>query len=149
MRFPLALVALALAACASSPSRGNRPATFVETTAEARSTRVIDVREGLTKAAALRTLTEVLGEKTYTVEVTDARAGFVMTAWLASLVRDGVPDLRYRTRFVGRFVGEDWRKLQLRHEANWARGDEWDVGYDATQLDAVSKELAARLGRRP
>lgn len=149
MRLPVVLVALALvAACATSPSRGNRPATFVETTAESRSTRVIDVREGLTKATALKTLADVLGA-THTVEVTDARAGFVMTAWLASLVRDGVPDLRYRTRFVARFVGEDWRRLQIRHEANWARGDEWDVGYDATQLDAVSKELAGRLGRRP
>jgi len=72
-----------------------------------------------------------------------------MTAWLASLVRDGVPDLRYRTRFVARFVGDDWRRLQIRHEANWARGEEWDIGYDAAQLDAVSAELISRLGRRP
>jgi hypothetical protein len=45
------------------------------------------------------------------------------------------PDLRYRTRLTARFLGDDWKKLQLRHEANWARGDEWDVGYDVAQLD--------------
>lgn len=148
MRPFVVLAALLCTACASSPAPGNRPATFMQTTAESRNTRVIDVREGFTRATALKTLTDVLG-KNYTVEVTDARAGFVMTAWLASLVRDGVPDLRYRTRFVARFVGDDWRRLQIRHEANWARGEEWDIGYDAAQLDAVSAELISRLGRRP
>ena len=148
MRFPVVLVALVLSACATTSSRGNRPATFVQSTAESRNTRVIEVREGFTKVTALKTLTDVLGEN-YTVEVTDARVGFVMTAWLASLVREGVPDLRYRTRFVARFVGEEWRQLHLSHEANWARGEEWDIGYDSSQLEAVSNELIAKLGRRP
>ena len=71
-----------------------------------------------------------------------------MTAWQASLLRDGVPDLRYRTRVTARF-GDDWKKLQLRHEANWARGDEWDVGYDVAQLDSVTTELRAKLGKKP
>lgn len=146
MRLPVLCLSLALAACASSGPRA--PETFVRSTADARTTRVIDVREGLSRATALRTLTDVLSTK-YTVEVTDARAGFVMTAWDASLVRDGVPDLKYRTRFVAQFVGEDWHKLQLRHEANWARGEEWDVGYDAAQLDSVAAELRLKLGRRP
>ena len=44
----------------------------------------------------------------YVVDVVDPRAGFVMTTWQASLSREGVPELRYRTRFVARFV-DDWR----------------------------------------
>jgi hypothetical protein len=146
MRLPVVLVLVLLGACASS-SGGPRPATFVQSTAEARNTRVIDVREGFTKATALKTLTDVLAQHA-TVEVTDPRVGFAMTSWQATLVRD-VPDLRYRTRLIGQFVGEDWRKLQLRHEANWRRGDEWDVGFDAAQLDSVSAELRKQLGRRP
>jgi hypothetical protein len=59
-----------------------------------------------------------------------------------------VPDLRYRTRVTGKFVGDDWRKLQLRDEANWQRGSEWDVGYDIAQLDSVAAELRTKLGRR-
>jgi hypothetical protein len=64
-------------------------------------------------------------------------------------VRNGVPDLRYRTRFVAQFTGDDWRKLQLRHEANWAHGEEWDVGFDAVQLDSVANDLRTKMGRKP
>lgn len=146
MRLSPLLVSLLLTACVSSG--GQPPVTFVQSTAESRNTRVIDVREGLNRATAMRALTDALA-LSYTVEVTDPRSGFVMTAWAASMVRDGVPDLRYRTRFVAQFVGDDWRKLTLRHEANWARGQEWEVGFDAAQLDSVGNELRQKLGRRP
>jgi hypothetical protein len=151
------LFALALAACKSAPvataptpvlDPGSPPTSFVRSTAELRATRMIEVREGLPRPQALRLLTEAL-EQRFIVEVTDPKAGFVMTAWQASLVRDGVPDLRYRTRLTARFLGDDWRTLQLRDEANWARGDEWDIGYDAAQLDTVANELRTRLGRKP
>jgi hypothetical protein len=71
-----------------------------------------------------------------------------MTAWQSGLLRDGVPDLRYRTRIIARFTGENWNALQVRDEANWARGDEWDIGYDAAQLDTVSTLLRQRLGKQ-
>jgi hypothetical protein len=147
MRTTLSLLAAAVivGACASS---GGAPDTFVQSSAELRATRTIDVREGLTHTQAMRTLVEALGQR-YTVDITDPRAGFAMTAWRASLVRDGVPDLRYRTRVSARFLGDDWRKLQLRGEANWARGDEWDVGVDVPQLDSTASELNAKLGPRP
>ena len=148
MRLLFTLVmAVAVVACASGGG-GAPPATFVPTTAEGRATRTIDVREGLTRAQAMRLLTETLAHR-YTVDVTDARAGFAMTAWQASLVRDGVPDLRYRTRVTARFVGDEWRRLQLRGEANWSRGDDdWATGFDAPQLDSLASELNAKLGQR-
>jgi hypothetical protein len=124
------------------------PAGFVRSTSEAVVTRMIDVREGITHAQAMRLLTEVLAVR-YTVEVIDPRAGFAMTAWQASLQRDGVPDLRYRTRLTAKFVGDDWRTLQLRDEANWQRGDEWDVGYDPAQLDSAANDLRTKLGKKP
>lgn len=122
------------------------PASFVRSTAEVQVTRTIDVREGVTHAQGMRMLTDALNER-FTVDVADPRAGFVMTEWQSSL-RNGVPDLRYRTRVTARFLGEDWRRLQLRHEANWARGDEWDIGYDAPQLDSVTADLRTKLGKR-
>lgn len=146
MRLSPLLLGLLLAGCASGGPRP--PATFIRSTAESRNTVVIDVREGFTHATAMRALVDILGEH-YTVEVTDPHAGFAMTGWAASTAREGVPELRYRTRFVAQFLGEDWRKLQLRQEANWAHGDEWDVGYDAAQLDSMSTELRNKLGRRP
>jgi hypothetical protein len=148
----LLALAILLGACASAGAHptdpGAPPSSFVRTTAELRASRMIEVREGLPKAQALRMVIEGL-EPRYTVEVTDSRAGFVMTAWQSSVIRDGVPDLRYRTRLTARFIGDDWRTLQLRGEANWARGDEWDIGYDVAQLDSVATDLRARLSRKP
>jgi len=141
------VLTLALVGCASVRQGGGAPETFVRSTSEAQVTRVIDVREGLTRAQAMRMFTEVLGQR-FTVEVVDARAGFAMTAWQASAQSDGVPDLRYRTRVSGKFVGDDWRHLQLRDEANWQRGADWDTGYDAAQLDSVASELRMKLGKR-
>ena len=141
---PIAAAAAAVAVAAAATA----PASFVRSTAESQVTRSVDVREGLTHAQAMRLLTDALGQK-YTVEITDPRAGFAMTSWSASLMRDGVPDLRYRTRITTRFLGDDWRRLQIRDEANWARGDEWDIGYDAAQLDSVMGDLRAKFARKP
>ncbi|MEO7455543.1 MAG: hypothetical protein ABIY52_04730 [Gemmatimonadaceae bacterium] len=124
------------------------PQSFVRSTSESQLTRTIDVREGLSHAQAMRLLTDALNQR-YTVDVTDPRVGFVMTSWQASVLRDGVPDLRYRTRITARFVGDDWRKLSIADEANWAKGDEWEVGYDSPQLEAVAADLRAKLGKKP
>lgn len=156
-----ALGACALSACASSgkagpsPAAGNAatpggglaPASFVRTTADAPATRSIDVRDGLSRQAAMRGLTEALSQR-YVLDVVDPRAGFAMTTWQASVIREGVPDPRYRTRFVARFVDE-WRALQVRSEARFTRGDEPDVGYDSAQLGALVGELRAKLGKKP
>ena len=148
MRRLIFLFGLAGCAAVSHATAATAPATFVRSNSEMQVTRLIDVREGLSHTVAMRLLTEALNQR-YTVEVTDSRSGFAMTSWQASLQRDGVPDLRYRTRITGKFIGEDWRRLQLRDEANWQRGEEWEVGYDAAQLDSVASDLRARLGKKP
>jgi hypothetical protein len=160
MRLPPLLLASALVACASpgkpapservapasTPGSGLAPASFVRTTADAPAMRSIDVRDGLSRQTAMRTLTDALSQR-YVVDVVDPRAGFAMTTWQASLIRDGVPDPRYRTRFVARFVDE-WHALQLRSEARFTRSDEPDVGYDSAQLDALTNDLRAKLGKK-
>jgi hypothetical protein len=120
----------------------------VRSTSDTRSTRLIDVRDGLTKPLAWRTALEVLGTD-HSVDVRDEAAGFAMTPWEATVVRDGVPDLRYRTRVTLRFLGDEWKQLQVRAEANWrSRGDEWDVGFDEALLTKLTSDLQSRLGRR-
>jgi hypothetical protein len=146
------LLPLALMACAPLFRRGGRdespPPTFVHSTAELRATRMIQVRDGLAKVDAMKLVTDALGKR-YVVDVADATSGFTMTAWRASKSQGGVPDLRYRTRLIARFLGDDWRRLQLRGEANWARGDEWEIGYDVAQLDSASQELRDSLSPKP
>ena len=151
MRPRLGLLLIPLVSCATlnrTAGGESPPPSFVQTTAELRATRLIEVREGLPRMDAMRLVADALGQR-YIVEVADPNAGFTMTAWRASMSRGGVPNLRYRTRLTARFLGDDWRRLQLRGEANWARGDEWDIGYDAAQLDTASRELRDRLGPKP
>ena len=122
------------------------PGSFVPSTSDARASRVIDVREGLTKQAAFKLATDVLLVR-YTVDVSDPHAGFLMTPWQATLSRNGVPELRYRTRIVVRFLGEEWGELAVRAEANWQNGDEWDVGFDEAILDQIELDLQSKLGK--
>jgi hypothetical protein len=139
-------------AAARDPQNGavvaGAPASFVRSTSDARSTRLIEIRDGLTKALAWKTALEVLGAD-HTIDVRDETAGFAMTPWEATVVREGVPDLRYRTRVTLRFLGDEWKQLQVRAEANWrGRGDEWDVGFDQVLLDKLTSDLQSRLGKR-
>ena len=129
-------------------SANGAPTSFVASTSDAKTTHVIMLRDGLTKQAAFRTASDYLAEKS-TIDVSDPNSGFLMTPWQATLSRDGAPELRYRTRIVLRFLGEEWKQLAIRAEANWLRGEEWEVGYDAILLDSITTDLTARLGRRP
>jgi hypothetical protein len=110
-------------------------------------TRVIDVREGMTKAQLFRAASDYLTQK-FSLDVTDQRAGFLMTPWQANLVRAGVPDLRYRSRLIVRFIGDDWKQVSARVEANWQRGEEWDIGYDSQVLEDAVVELRTRIGKK-
>lgn len=125
-----------------------QPPTFVATTSDTKSSRVIDLRDGITKAAAFKAASDMLIAR-FSVDVSDQRAGFLMTPWQASFIREGAPDLRYRMRVVIRFVGDDWKQVSVRSEANWQRGEEWEIGYDSKVLDEVAADLRTRIGRRP
>jgi len=124
------------------------PATFVQTTSDVKATRVVDVREGLGKAAAFKAATDLLTQN-FSVDVTDSKAGFLMTPWQAGTTREGAPDLNYRTRIIIRFLGEEWKQATVRAEANWQRLDGWDIGYDSKMLEDVSSGLRARIGKQP
>jgi hypothetical protein len=128
-------------------SRDGAPTSFVPSTSDAKTTRIIVVRDGLTKQAMFRIASEYLAQR-YTIDVSDPNAGYLMTPWQATLSRDGVPELRYRTRIILRFLGDDWKQLAVRAEANWLRGEEWQVGYDQAQLDSVTAHLTQKLAKR-
>ncbi len=109
-------------------------------------TRIIDVREGMTKATAFRAASDFLTQK-YSIDVSDPRAGFLMTPWQNSLVRGGAPDLHYRTRIIIR-VSDDGKQASIRSEAGWQHNDEWDVGYDSQMLEDGVVELRTRIGKK-
>lgn len=123
------------------------PSTFTGTTSDSRGSRVIDVKDGVTKPNAFKAVQDFLTQK-YSVDVKDDHAGFLMTPWQASSLRNGVPDLRYRTRIVVRFNGDEWKQVTVRSEANWQHGDGWDLGFDSKILDDVATEIQNRIGKK-
>lgn len=157
-----AAVALFAALTASSACKSMRlqspiapvagpPPTFVQSTSDVRSTRLLEVKDGVTKTAAFKAATDLLTQN-FSVDVSDQHAGFLMTPWQATFVRDGAPDLRYRTRVMIRFLGDDWKQVSVRSQANWQREgtvDEWIVGYDTKILDDVANDLSGRIGKKP
>lgn len=146
----LVVAASGAAGCSRAPGMGGgsapggAPSSFVALGLESGTAYTIQVRDGLSRAAAWRALTDYLGQR-HTVAVRDQNAGFAMTAWEASFTRDGVPDLRYRTRVVATYLG-DWRQLHVRAEANWKDGDDWRVGVDRDLLARTVGELQSRVG---
>src|SRR5262249_5253685 len=124
------------------------PATFVLTTSDVKATRLIDVREGLAKPVAFKAAADLLAQN-FSVDVSDPRAGFLMTPWQAGTTRAGAPDLSYRTRVIIRFLGEEWKQVTVRAEANWQTLDGWDIGYDSKMLEDVASDLRARIGAKP
>lgn len=152
-RLALAAILFALPACASfrtapaGPAAvGGAPESFVRLATEAQTSRTIAVPPSLGNAGAWRALNAYLAER-YTIAARDQESGFAMTAWEATLSREGAPDLRYRTRLIFTFLGEEWTQLHIRAEANWREGDQWQIGYDRVLLDRVAAELQARLAR--
>jgi len=149
------LAALALTGCSHMQLRSPiapvpvvvPPATFVQTTSDVKSTRVIDLRDGISKTVAFKAAQDLLTQN-FSVDVSDSKAGFLMTPWAAGTTREGAPDLRYRTRIVIRFLGDEWKQATVRAEANWGTPNEWDVGYDSKLLEDVSSDLRARIGRK-
>ncbi|MEP6494656.1 MAG: hypothetical protein ABJF01_18365 [bacterium] len=148
------LAVIALSACNGvhlrspiAPASGP-PEAFVRTSSDARATRVIELGDGTTKAAAFSAASELLTQR-FSIDVSDQHTGFLMTPWQASFSRAGAPDLHYRTRIIIRFLGDDWKQVSVRADANWQRGEEWDVGYDSKLLDDVITDLKSRIGKTP
>lgn len=131
---------------APKPAPAKPPATFIESTADSKTSRTFDVRDGWFKPALFSAATDALSKK-FQVDVSDPHAGFIMTTWQASSINNGVPDLRYRTRIILRFIGDDWKQAKVKVEANWQHGDEWEIGYDAPLLDQVFTDLRAAIGK--
>ena len=148
------LVATCLSGCSRHKIRSaiaaaaGPPGTYERSTADSRARRLLEVREGLAKPALFKAVSDFLAEN-FTVDVSDLNAGFLMTPWQASLLREGAPDLRYRTRIIVRFLGDEWKQVSVKAEANWQREDEWEVGFDSKLLDSVTTEVRNRVGKKP
>src|SRR5262245_30944034 len=64
----------------TAQANASPPQTFVRSTSDARTTRMIDVKDGMAKEVLFKTVSDALAPK-YAIDVSDQRAGFLMTTW--------------------------------------------------------------------
>jgi hypothetical protein len=86
----------------------------------------------------------------FDVEVAQKDSGYVQTAWKRTyVVAKGVQSERYRARLVVKFLGADWRTVQVRSDALWYGGYDWEQGYDTILLEHAYGDLQGSIGRVP
>src|SRR6266498_4920373 len=118
------------------------PKTFIETHDEGGVWKNVEVRDGLEKEELWRKVVDALTHD-FDVEVLDKDSGYLRSAWKYSYVSSTKRYDQYRNRITVKFIGDDWKVVQLKVEANWfskSAGD-WVLGYDSQLLRDVYTEL--------
>jgi hypothetical protein len=131
------------AAAGSGASDSKAPPSFVKTNDTTKMVALLDLRTDLPKDTLWRVVTAAL-DRRYKLQVQDRTAGVAQTTWQSPKDSDGIPDLRYRMRVSVRFIGTDWRRLEVRCEANWKTQE---TGFDRVLLAEAIADLKTRVGR--
>ena len=123
------------------------PTTFRPTLDESGTWRSVEVREGLDKDELWTAVVGVLSRE-FELEVAEKDSGHVRTAWKRTyVVGKGVLSERYRARLVVKLLGTDWKTVQVRSDALWFGGYDWEQGYDTILLERAYGDLQDRIGR--
>jgi len=140
------LILIVFCSCMSYP-----PATFVKTFDEPGMWKSIETKDGVEKAVLWRTIVDALTQQ-FDLEILDKDSGYIRTSWKYTYIQQGLVSQNYRSRIVLKFVGDDWKVVQVKCESNWLesssfRGSGWVLGYDSKLLEDVYGDLQGRVGR--
>ena len=122
------------------------PETFLKTYDEPGVWKSIEVREGLTKEDAWKTVVDAIAQK-FDLEVLDKESGYLRTSWKFSYIIQGKVSDKYRSRIIIKFQSGEAKLIQVKSEANWLETDGWILGYDTRLLEDVYGDLHGRIGR--
>jgi hypothetical protein len=129
----LVLVSLAITACV--------PHTFVRTMEPTWAS--IELREGLEGTAAWQEVCDTLG-KLFDLEMLHQGSGYLRTGWLYTWT--GRVTENYRVRVTVKF-SPDWKKCEVKSEAEYGGASGWTMGYDSRLLETVKTDIMGRIGR--
>ncbi len=123
------------------------PRDFVESHDESNIWKNIEIRDGLDKDELWRIVVDATSQQ-FDLEVLDKEAGYMRSSWKFSSIGAGERRDSYANRISIKFVGTDWKTLQLKCEAEWNHPKEgWIMGYDTRFLKDVFSQLQGRVGR--
>jgi len=140
-------ILLIFCSCVSYP-----PTTFVKTYDEPGMWKSIEIKDGIDKPNLWRTIVDALTQQ-FDLEVLDKDSGYLRTSWKYTYIQQGLVNQNYRSRIVLKFVGDDWKVVQVKCESNWLQSGGfgaaagWILGYDSKLLEDVYGDLQGRVGR--
>ena len=138
------LVVCLLAGCAAMLNKP--PKTFMRTYDEPGIWKSIEVREGLSKDELWRTVVDAISQQ-FDLEVLEKESGYLRTSWKYTFLVGKQISEKYRTRIIIKFVGEEWKTVQIKSESNWLEKEGWILGYDTMLLEDVFGDIQGRIGR--
>lgn len=107
----------------------------------------IEIRDGLEKNDLWRVVVDAVSQQ-FDLEVLDKESGYMRSSWKYSSIGRGDRADSYGNRISIKFLGDDWKTLQLKCEAQWYDPKEgWISGYDTRFLKDVYSQLQGRVGR--
>jgi len=146
--FLVVFISFTIVACITSYP----PATFIQTFDEPGMWKSVEIKDGMEKEVTWRTIVDALTHH-YDLEVIDKDSGYLRTSWKYTYIQEGIVNQNYRSRIVLKFVGDDWKVLQVKCESNWLSSgglgepSGWILGYDSKLLEDVYGDIQGRVGR--
>lgn len=105
----------------------------------------IEIKEEINAEKAWQEVVDVLAKK-FELEMISREGGYVRTSWIYTWWKVGELTSNYRVRAIVKFSA-DWKKVDIKTEANYLRGDVWVVGFDTRLLQTVKTDIMGVVGR--
>jgi hypothetical protein len=105
----------------------------------------IEIREGMGSEEAWQQVVDVLAKK-FELEMISREGGYVRTSWIYTWWKVGELTENYRVRAIVKF-SPDWKKVDIKTEANYLKKGGWIVGTDTRLLQTVKTDIMGVVGR--
>ena len=125
-----------------------QPKTFVKTFDEPGVWKAIEIRDDLAKDQMWRLVVDTVSQR-HDLEVLEKESGYLRTSWKYTYITPRVGSIseKYRSRIVVKFLGDNWKTVQVKCESNWLDRGGWVMGYDTRILEDIYGDLQGKIGR--
>jgi len=105
----------------------------------------VEIREDMSSEKAWQQVVDILAKK-FELEMISREGGYVRTSWIHTWWKVGELTTNYRVRAIVKF-SPDWKKVDIKTEANYLVGQQWIVGTDTRLLQTVKTDIMGVVGR--
>ncbi len=105
----------------------------------------VEIREDMSSEKAWQQVVDILAKK-FELEMISREGGYVRTSWIHTWWMVGELTTNYRVRAIVKF-SPDWKKVDIKTEANYLKGQQWIVGTDTRLLQTVKTDIMGVVGR--